>query len=152
MRKINKVLFLILLIPFFLSISAVIFFVLINGPRTTHIMGQAQSTDGQFLIQVIYRDYGGSYAERGGQHMDAYIMKNELIKKKKAITLQDNVPCSVGLSACTMEVIDNQSDNCLGKVYVAINGQNRCVTKQLENFEVNGDQLKWYGEMYSFTL
>ncbi|MEI6533437.1 MAG: hypothetical protein WCO06_06390 [Candidatus Roizmanbacteria bacterium] len=125
--------------------------------REQRVIGIADSSDGKYAIHVVYTDYGGSFAEKGGEHIDAYIMKTDnVLFQKYKIILDTNIPCSVAIGSCTKLVTNDQLDNCIGKKFIAANGQNRCVTNKLESFKISGHSYIWYTSTYSlpsgFTL
>ncbi len=52
------------------------------------------------------------------------------------------------MGSCTKELINGDTSDCEGDVYTTERGQDRCITKKLENFEVTQDKLIWYGKKH----
>ncbi len=109
----------------FLAIFLISSFTLIwwiHSPKTQRTVGLAQANDGQSYIEVIYTDYGGSYSEHGGEHLDAYLVQGSFpFKKRKKL---ENVEFPLGSAVAPITI------------------------KKLEEFQIRDNQLIWYGKAY----
>jgi hypothetical protein len=120
------------------------------APREQRTIGIAESSNSNHVIKVVYTDYGGSFAEKGGIHIDVFLMEGGMFAPKENITklVSDVLPCASAMGACTKRVSDGQSFDCEGNVWKLDDGGQGCVTKRLESFEIKNDKLTWYGEQF----
>lgn len=123
----------------------------ISSPKVQQTIGTSESENSNHTIEVLYTDYGGSFAEKGGVHLNVFLKSNRIFTQKKDITnlVNDSIPCSSEMGACTKRISNEEEPlYCEGNVWDLQDGTRGCVTKKLEQFTIEGDTLIWYGKRF----
>jgi len=139
------------LVAIALVIFVVLFMIVNFGGIEKRVIGTAQSTNSNHEIEVIYRNDGGSYApNKGGIHVDVYLIKKGIFRTKTDIThlVGGVIPCSSSFGTCSINFTDGDTSTCTVKEWTNDDGSQGCVSKDLEDFEIKEGKLYWYGEVF----